>query len=101
MFLIAGISPKVKYIDHTPRRCPVCGLQRAYYKRVDHYISLFFIPLIKIKTGEPVLMCERCERAVSEIRKDAFENGQLPQCHNCGSVLGDDYKYCPYCGSSI
>ena len=87
MFLIAGISPKVKYIDHTPRRCPVCGLHRAYYKRIDHYISLFFIPIIKVKTGDPVFMCEGCERAVNEFQNDTFENGQPLKCGNCGSSI--------------
>jgi len=64
-FFIAGISPKVKVLDEKPRRCPVCGLHQAYYKRVDHYLSLFFIPIFKVKTGETVIRCDRSRKAVS------------------------------------
>ena len=34
MFIIAGISPKIKSLDPTPRRCPTCGLHQAYLKRI-------------------------------------------------------------------
>jgi hypothetical protein len=33
MIFIAGVSPKIKVLDQNPRRCPVCGLNQAYYKR--------------------------------------------------------------------
>ena len=44
MFLIAGIQPKTRRVNDTPQRCPACGLVQAYATRVDHYLSLFFIP---------------------------------------------------------
>ena len=47
MIFIAGISPKTKILDQNPRRCPLCGLHQAYYKRMDYYLSLFFIPLFR------------------------------------------------------
>jgi uncharacterized C2H2 Zn-finger protein len=64
MIFIAGIFPKTKTLDQNPHRCPVCGLHPAYYKRMDHYFSLFFIPILRVKKGEPFIMCDRCERTV-------------------------------------
>jgi hypothetical protein len=65
-FFIAGISPKTKIIDEKPGRCPACGLHQAYQKRIDHYLSVFFIPLIRVKEGEPFIICERCHRTKVE-----------------------------------
>ena len=70
MFLIAGVSPKTTVIDNTPRRCPVCGTVRAYYKRVDHYFNLFFIPILRVKKGEPFIMCDRCPKTVNEFKEE-------------------------------
>ena len=65
MFIIAGISPRIKILDNNPRICPVCGLAQAYLKRADNYLSLFFIPLFRVKKGKSFLICERCENLAS------------------------------------
>ena len=103
MFLIAGVSPKTKIIDNNPRRCPVCGLDRAYYKRVDHYFNLFFIPILRVKKGEPFIMCDRCERMVHEIEHDHTiqSASQKTRCKSCGKDLHGDLKYCPFCGKLL
>jgi RNA polymerase subunit RPABC4/transcription elongation factor Spt4 len=95
-FLIGGIQPKVRVLDEKPRRCPVCGLHQAYFKRIDHYLSLFFVPLLKVKTGEPFIMCERCEKSVSEFAPEL--DGQTRRCRTCNKDLPADYKFCPHCG---
>lgn len=102
MFLVAGISPKIKILDNTPRICPICGLAQAYQKRIDHYLSLFFIPLVKVKKGEPFIACNRCEREVhdSESGYNAWSGKHDAKCDNCGRILKDDFMYCPYCGKS-
>jgi RNA polymerase subunit RPABC4/transcription elongation factor Spt4 len=103
MFLIAGVGPKSKILDHNPRLCPVCGLARAHYKRVDHYFSLFFIPLIRVKKGEPFIMCDKCEATVNEFNAEhgSIPGKQIISCKNCGGRLNTDFKYCPYCGKGI
>jgi len=107
MFLIAGISTKIITIDNNPRLCPVCGLSQAYYKRADHYFNLFFIPLFRVKKGKPFIMCERCERNVSDYGENynSWPGKQNIKCNNCGRALNkDNYKdftYCPYCGKQI
>jgi RNA polymerase subunit RPABC4/transcription elongation factor Spt4 len=102
-FFIGGVQPRVKVLDETPRRCPHCGLHQAYLKRVDHYISLFFIPVLKVKTGEPVLICNRCERPVKEA--DLASSRQSPQplkaCRFCKKDFPAEFAFCPICGRRL
>ena len=100
MILIAGVSPKIKTIDPTPRLCPSCGLAQAYLKRVDHYVSLFFIPVFRVKKGETVLVCNRCESAgYAAPKQPSRRNAVQPvMCNQCGRSLEDDFRYCPFCG---
>lgn len=104
MFLIGGVTPKMKVLDNIPRRCPVCGLHQAYYKRVDHYFNLFFIPIVRVKKGEPFIMCERCERTVNEFevedRSDRLDV-EPSTCPHCGKTLDESFRYCPYCGKPV
>jgi len=100
MIFIAGISPKTKVLDQNPRRCPLCGLHQAYFKRVDHYLSLFFIPLLRVKKGDPFIMCDRCEKTIPEFGPDFSQQTDVKNktCPYCERSLDQDFKYCPYCG---
>ena len=101
MFFIAGIQPKTQRLDAQPQRCPACGLAQAYTTRVDHYLSLFFIPLIRVKKGEPFLLCEQCQRPVEEsgaaARQAPSADGQTV-CAACRKAFDGSYNYCPHCG---
>ncbi len=59
-FLIGGVQPKTVALDETRKLCSACGLAQAKLKRVDQYLSLFFVPLFRVKKGDPVLICDRC-----------------------------------------
>lgn len=100
MFFIAGVSPKTVVVDENKKLCPVCGLARAYYRRIDHYFSLFFIPLFRVKKGEEFLMCEICEQEIKEFgfENGSFQSGDIATCNNCGKKLQVDFIFCPYCG---
>ncbi|HSR11052.1 MAG TPA: zinc ribbon domain-containing protein [Thermodesulfobacteriota bacterium] len=89
--------------DHA-RPCPRCGTPTARLVRVDHYVSLFFIPLFPVKRGEPHLECERCGgvfdpegRSYSE----PFTSGGFQGCPRCGRPLERDFQFCPYCGQRL
>lgn len=101
MFLIAGVSPKVKRLETAPRICPSCGLAQVYLQRVDHYLSLFFIPIIRVKKGDPVPVCNRCrasgyDRPGTEQVPASHESTRM--CNQCGRSLEEKFAYCPYCG---
>ncbi len=100
MIFIGGVQPKTVTVDDTPQRCPSCGLVRAHTRRIDHYLSLFFIPLFRVKTGEPFLYCDRCEAPVFE-EESSTPPWQQPvntRCHHCGGTIRPDFKFCPHCG---
>ena len=105
-FFIGGIQPRTVTVDETPRLCPACGLAQARLKRVDQYLSLFFIPLIPVKRGLVMLVCDRCLQAFdpeplmwsSERRASAL---QSHVCRSCGQALQPAFTYCPYCGSRV
>ena len=102
MILIAGIQPKTTVVDPTPRRCPVCGLHQARLTRVDHYLSLFFLPVLRVKRGDEILVCDRCAGPVETetARSGAFssESEATAVCHQCGGPLEKGFRYCPHCG---
>lgn len=105
-FFIGGVQPRTVTLDETPRLCPYCGLAQARLKRIDHYISLFFIPILRIKKGEPLLICDRCGFTAPE--EEAYRAQKAPQrvekpltCPACGMALEPTFQYCPQCGRKI
>lgn len=103
MIFIGGVQPKTRTLEGTPRLCPACRVASAYLKRTDHYISLFFIPLIPISRGSPFLACERCGRVFDE-RGDtmaSLREGMRRLCPGCGERLDPGFSFCPYCGRAL
>ena len=103
MIFIGGIQPKTRIIDQTPRPCPFCGRNQAYYRRVDHYVSVFFLPVLKIKTGEPFLSCDTCQQEMGELvpAEDIPGDPGGGGCAACGRALKSDFRYCPHCGRPV
>jgi RNA polymerase subunit RPABC4/transcription elongation factor Spt4 len=102
-FFIGGVQPKTVRLDKQARLCPVCGRNEVSLKRVDHYLSLFFIPLFPVKKGTPFLLCNHCGSvfdeggmAVGKVQKDRSRT-----CPYCGRTLAEDFDYCPRCGKKI
>jgi ssDNA-binding Zn-finger/Zn-ribbon topoisomerase 1 len=103
-FFIGGIQPKTVIIEETPRLCPSCGLAEARLKRIDHYLSLFFIPLFPVKRGQPMLICDRCGSVADPRQAVARQTGapaSAVQCPNCGRPTEPSFNYCPRCGSRV
>ncbi|RPJ05707.1 MAG: zinc ribbon domain-containing protein [Deltaproteobacteria bacterium] len=88
-------------MDDQPRVCPNCGSPSARLKRLDHYVSLFFIPLIPVKRGERFLECGRCGGIFDEAGRTqptpSWGKSNL-SCPKCGREVSRDFHFCPYCG---
>ena len=100
MIFIGGVGPRKKRLDNQPRLCSNCGLGQAYLTRIDDYLSLFFIPVFRIRKGKPVVECERCHH-VSDETGQIYTAGMdlsTPRCLRCGGILAHDFRYCPHCG---
>jgi len=101
MFFIAGVQPKTVRLDDQPQRCPSCGLNQAYATRVDHYLSLFFLPLLRVKAGAVFLLCEHCQQAAHATRQSepaAPRSGEDTVCVACRRTFDRSFRYCPHCG---
>ena len=72
-------------------------------QRVDHYLSLFFIPIFRVKKGEPFSVCDRCAQTGQGFGPDytQSQSDSPPTCKSCGKVLNEDFKYCPHCGKRV
>ena len=102
MFLVAGVQPRTRKGRKTDQICPRCGLAQVYEKTIDHYFSLFFIPLIRVKKGTPLSWCERCRTPLSHSEGNMDPQAEMftrrPTCHACGEPLDPKFRYCPHCG---
>ena len=102
-FFIGGVQPKKVRLDRHARSCPSCGRMSLFHERLDHYLSLFFIPLFPVKKGVPYLVCESCDSGYKE-DGTRLEEGRARfgrNCSRCGRTLESDFIYCPYCGKTL
>jgi hypothetical protein len=102
-FVIAGIQPKTKTLDDQPRMCPSCGLYQAHLQQIDHYFSVFFVPVFRVKRGAPFLKCQSCESVSSESGAvwTGAQDSSGGACPSCGKPIEREYKYCPFCGKPL
>ncbi|MFH0845028.1 MAG: zinc ribbon domain-containing protein [Pseudomonadota bacterium] len=103
-FFIAGIQPKTINLDEQLRMCPSCGLYQARMKRVDHYLSVFFLPIVRVKKGPPFLLCQSCG-AISQDSGETWahysERGSNLVCPYCSRELDAQFRFCPFCGRPV
>jgi rubredoxin len=79
--------------------------------RQDHYLSLFFVPLIPVKRGEAFWQCRSCGQAFPDRQGQPGqgEPGGRPgralrppgRCPGCGRRVEPEFSYCPYCGRRL
>jgi hypothetical protein len=101
MIFIGGVGPRRKRLEAQSRICSNCGLSQAYLTRIDNYLSLFFMPVLRIRKGEPFIQCERCGHVTDEKGRISAPGMDLrgPCCSRCGASLDGDFRFCPYCGA--
>ena len=101
MIFIGGVGPRKKKLESQPRICSHCGLSQAYLFRTDDYLSLFFIPIFRVRKGQSFVECERCGNIADEMGTVYSVGADLQaiRCHRCGETLEKDFNYCPHCGA--
>lgn len=100
MFLfIGGIKSKTVIIEQRPQACPSCGRFDIKLKRVDSYLSFFFIPLIRVKKGQLFLECDSCGGMFST--EAETYTAEIYRCSFCGKPAERNHVFCPYCGHHL
>ncbi len=74
-FFAGGVQPRARVLDPVPRSCPRCGRSEARIKRIEPWLSLFFIPLFPVGRGATLLAC--------------------------GGEAASDHRFCPHCGQRL
>jgi len=103
-FLIGGVQPKTVIVERLARACPVCAHNDVYVKRIDQYLSLFFIPLFRVKKGKPFPVCGNCNSVLETDRGGGYYRAadEGRKCARCGRHTHDEeFFYCPYCGRRL
>lgn len=115
-FFIGGVQPKTVELGQERRLCQACGLNTCQKVRQDYYLSMFFIPVVPVRRGEPYWQCGRCGQACGgQVQTTAQATPETPAatqpqasrrpgpaaCRFCGGELKQGFKYCPYCGARI
>jgi endogenous inhibitor of DNA gyrase (YacG/DUF329 family) len=122
-FFIGGLQPRRELLDPGPLPCPRCGRRAARIEQIRHYITVFFVPLIPLRRGEPYLVCENCELVQplpadapagypeaydpgthdgldEELEGDLGEESPVT-CPHCGGPVEPEFDYCPFCGRKL
>ena len=96
MIFIGGVGPRRKRLDNQPRICTNCGLGQAYLTRIDHWLTVFFIPIFPVRRGQPVVLCDRCGHVADETGRPITRGTGLAaaksKCHQCGEILETDWR---------
>ena len=93
------VLSRIQTLDAAARECPACGVKQAVLKRVDHYLCLFRIPVLRVRKGEPFLACDHCESIIAQSYKKSG-NRSARTCSTCSRDLYGDV-YCPMCGREV
>lgn len=64
------MQPKKIRLEGPRRTCPACGQGSLGWVRQDHYLSLFFLPIFPVKTGQPYLECDQCGQGYDPARME-------------------------------
>jgi len=102
-FFIGGVQPRTVTLPGDPRPCPNCGQVQVRRRRVDNYLSFFFIPLIRIRAGVPFRECGHCRAVFDEdgSERPSEHTEPLHLCRTCHKPLDPAFAFCPYCGRPV
>jgi RNA polymerase subunit RPABC4/transcription elongation factor Spt4 len=95
-FLIGGLGPRETVLKEPAAACPACGRPAFRSARLDQYLTLFFIPVLRVRKGTPYRICSACGA------RDEAAAGwpdRTRACRVCGRRLEADFAFCPRCGA--
>ncbi|KAL3572832.1 hypothetical protein D5086_026736 [Populus alba] len=110
-FFVGGVEQQVRQVLKSGAgRCIRCA-SKADLVEYEKVLKLFFIPVWKWPGKEPAMYCHNCNLIFPESfsRPPPKLDYSLPRsvvteslrCHFCDRVVESEFKFCPFCGSSL
>lgn len=118
MFFMIGLYPKEKILKTLFLNCPLSGrLEQADIIMQGNQLVLFFLPIftfskqffVRFPSGSIYKITGMDQQQILDASREELENHlelfhQQPRqniCPYCGSILQEDFVYCPHCGRPL
>ncbi|XP_077241471.1 zinc-ribbon domain protein [Tasmannia lanceolata] len=110
-FFVGGIEQQVRQVLQAKAvRCIRCG-SYADLVQYENVLKLFFIPVWRWPGREPVIYCPNCSLFFpkgfslppppGEVSRTPPLLSHALRCKSCDSIVDPDFRFCPFCGSSL
>ncbi|WCJ44348.1 hypothetical protein M5689_025019 [Euphorbia peplus] len=106
-FFAGGIEQQVsKIIKSGAGRCMNCS-SMADLVEYDKVLKLFFVPVWKWPAKDPAMYCNNCKFIFPEsfsLPPDSVSSSVVSEslrCRFCDRVVESQFRFCPFCGSSL
>ncbi|KAL5776881.1 hypothetical protein ACOSP7_009807 [Xanthoceras sorbifolium] len=102
-FFVGGINQQVRQVLKSGAgRCISCG-SSADLVEYDKVLKLFFVPVWKWPAKDPLMYCNNCSLffppATHSLPPSLLSD--VLRCRFCDRVVEPDFRFCPFCGSSL
>ncbi|KAI4307268.1 hypothetical protein L6164_030472 [Bauhinia variegata] len=107
-FFAGGLEQQVRQVlKSSVGRCINCA-SPADLVEYEKVLKLFFVPVWRWPGKEPAMYCNNCKflfpQSYSLPPPPNADSSALPdvlRCRLCDRVVDADFRFCPYCGSSL
>ncbi|CAI0393134.1 unnamed protein product [Linum tenue] len=106
-FFAGGVNQQVRRVlKQGAGRCISCASPAVDLVEYDKVLKLFFVPVWRWPGKQPLMHCNDCNLFFpSSYSPPPPPPSQLiadsPRCRFCDRVLEPEFKFCPFCGSSL
>uniref|UniRef100_A0A2C9U278 Zinc-ribbon 15 domain-containing protein n=1 Tax=Manihot esculenta TaxID=3983 RepID=A0A2C9U278_MANES len=106
-FFVGGVEQQVRQVLKSGvGRCINCGFM-ADLVEYDKVLKLFFVPVWKWPAKDPAVYCNNCSLMFPRSFSLPPPNTGPPaipeslRCRFCDRVAEPEFRFCPFCGSSL
>ncbi|XP_062078394.1 uncharacterized protein LOC133782934 [Humulus lupulus] len=106
-FFVGGVEQQVSQVlKYGAGRCISCA-SPADLVRYDKVLKLFFVPVWRWPGKDPLMHCNNCNLffpqsySLPPPLSSSDYSSDSPRCRSCDRIVEPDFRFCPFCGSSL
>ncbi|KAK1555818.1 hypothetical protein Q3G72_031729 [Acer saccharum] len=101
-FFVGGVNQQVRQVLKSGAgKCISCG-SSADLVEYDKVLKLFFVPVWKWPAKDPLMYCDNCNLFFPpHFPKTTAHSSDVLRCRFCDRAVEPDFRFCPFCGSSL